>query len=265
MAMASYGPATEPGQVNVALLENALGGRYPKAQHSTPDAAPVPMEFAKGVPPPLLQVLLRPAAPPAISGNSGNAYVAAPGGRFELYGASLETLLYYAEDEKLRPDRLVAPSWFGMDRYDVSTVVPAGRNDLRSRLLLQAATDTFSLKMHREQRPAKVYVLSVAGTSKLKASGGKPSGGFRAHPGEFTGVATSVERLSNVISHELNDTEVIDETSLVGKYDFDLSWKKDDVSSLTDALHDQLGLTLEAQTRDREFLIVDEASQPHTW
>ena len=210
-------------------------------------------------------MLIRPAAPPAISGNSPGAYVAAPGGRYELYGVSLETLLYYAEDEKLRHDRLVAPSWFGMDRYDVSTVVPAGRGDLRTNLLLHAATDTFSLKMHREQRPAEVYVLSVAGTSRLKASATKPSGGFKAHPGEFTGVATSVERLSSVISHELNDTEVIDETGLVGKYDFDLSWKKDDVSSLMVALHDQLGLTLKRQTRNREFLIVDEASQPHTW
>jgi uncharacterized protein (TIGR03435 family) len=257
--------AVEPEQVNVALLDNAIAGRYPEAEHSTRDAAAVPMEFAKGVPPPLLQVLIRPASPPAISGNSPGAYVAAPGGRYELYGVSLETLLYYAEDEKLRQDRLVAPSWFGMDRYDVSTVVPAGRSDLRTRLLLQAAIDTFSLKMHREQRPTEVYVLSAAGTSKLKASSAKRSGGFKAHPGEFTGVATSLERLSSVISHELNDAEVIDETGLVGNYDFDLSWKKDDVSSLTVALRDQLGIRLKKQTRDREFLIVDEASQPHTW
>src|ERR1039458_2657863 len=194
--------AVEQEQVNVALLDNAIAGRYPEAEHSTRDAAAVPMEFAKGVPPPLLQVLIRPASPPAISGNSPGAYVAAPGGRYELYGVSLETLLYYAEDEKLRQDRLVAPSWFGIDRYDVSTVVPAGRSDLRTRLLLQAAIDTFSLKMHREQRPTEVYVLSAAGTSKLKASSAKRSGGFKAHPGEFTGVATSLERLSSVISHE---------------------------------------------------------------
>jgi uncharacterized protein (TIGR03435 family) len=257
--------ATEPEQVNVALLKNALAGRYPMAEHATRNAAAVPMEFTKGVPPPLLQVLIRPASPPNISGYSPGAFVAAPDGRYEIYGISLETLLYYAEDEKLRHDRLVAPSWFGMDRYDVSTVVPAGRSDLRTRLLLQAATDTFSLKMHREQRPAEVYVLSAAGASKLKASSTKPSGGFKAHPGAFTGVSTSLERLSSVISRELNDAEVIDETGLTGNYDFDLSWKKDDVSSLTAALHDQLGLTLKKQTRNREFLVVDEASQPNTW
>ncbi len=256
---------TQPEQVNVALLTNALAGRYPAADQPSRNQAGGPMEFRKGTPPPLLQVIIRPAAPSNLSGNAPGAFVAAANGRYEMYGIPLETLLYYAEDEKLRHDRLVAPSWFGMDRYDVSTIVPAGRSDLRTKLLLQAATDTFSLKMHRELRPAEVYVLSAEGTSKLRASTAKASGGFKAHPGEFTGVATSVERLSSVISHELNDTEVIDETDLAGDYDFDLSWKKDDVSSLVLALHDQLGLTLKKQTRNREFLVVDEASQPHTW
>ena len=46
--------ATGPEQVTVALLENALAGRYPATEPATRDASAVPMEFTKGVPPPLL-------------------------------------------------------------------------------------------------------------------------------------------------------------------------------------------------------------------
>ena len=119
--------------------------------------------------------------------------------------------------------------------------------------------------MHREQRPVEVYVLSLTATPKLKASYTKPSSGFKARSGAFTGVSTSVARLCGVVSSALSDTEVIDETGLNGNYDFDLSWDKDDSTSLATSLHDQLGLTLKKETRNREFLIVDEASQPQTW
>ncbi len=224
--------AIEPEQVNVALLDNALAGRCPVADHAVGNAAAAPMEFAKGAPPPLLQVLVRPASPVAVSGYSPGAFVAAAGGRWEVYGISAGTLLYYAENERLRLDRLVAPSWFDKNRYDVSIAVPAGRNDLRTKMFLQAAIDTFSLKMHREQRPADVYVLSVTSTSKLKPSTAKPSNGFKPYPGAFTGVSTSVERLSSMISGELRNAEVIDETGLAGHYDFDLFWNKDDTSLL---------------------------------
>ncbi len=68
-----------------------------------------------------------------------------------------------------------------------------------------------------------------------------------------------------MISGELRNAKVADETGLAGHYDFDLFWSKDDTSSLVVALQNQLGLALKKQTPNREFLIVDEASQPETW
>ena len=256
---------TQPERITTALLENAFKDKYPATEISAHSASPLPMDYVKGVPPPLLQALIRPAAPASISGYSPGFVNAASGGKIEYYGLSVATLLYYAEDYKLRSDRLIAPDWFQADRYDASVVVPAGKDDLRTKLLLQAVTYTFSLKMHREWRPSEVFVLSRSGSSGLKSSSAKPSRGFKPHPGMFSGVATPMEGLSSVISRECNDVEVIDETGLTGNYDFDLSWKKGDETSLVKALHDQLALTLIKETRDREFLIVDEASQPQTW
>lgn len=257
--------ALQPEQISPALLENALAGKFVAPDTPPAKEAALPLEFTKGVPPPLLQVLIRPAAPGTVTGYAPGFVRQAAGGRIEYYGIPVATLLYYAENDNLRADRLVAPDWFNTDRYDVSVAVPAGRDDLRNKLLMQAATDTFSLKSHHEQRPVEVYVLSVAGRSKLKPSAAAVSRGFTPQPGAFTGVATPMAHLTHVVSRQVNGTEVIDDTGLAGNYDFDLTWKQGDVASLTNALHDQLGLTLSKQTRPRDFLVVDDATQPQTW
>jgi thiol-disulfide isomerase/thioredoxin len=111
----------QPDRVNAALVDDLISGKLlaTKTEVKRPDA--VPMELVKGVPPPLLQTLIRPAASPAISGNSPGLVVEASGGRIEYYGVNLKTFLHYAEH--VRADRIIAPSWFDQNLYDASIAV----------------------------------------------------------------------------------------------------------------------------------------------
>jgi uncharacterized protein (TIGR03435 family) len=253
----------QPDQVNAALIDELISGKplATDAELNRPDN--LPMELVKGAPPPLLQVLIRPAASPAISGNSPGRVAAASGGRIEYYGVNLRTLLYYADH--VRGDRIIAPPWFDQNVYDASIAVPSGRDDLRDSLLDEALTATFSLKMRRESRPTNVYVLSSIGASKLHPSTAKTSPGFSPHPGQFTGVATSILRLTHLLSQNLDGAEVIDETGLNGLYDFDLVWQKGNSDSLQESLRNQLGLAIRKDVRDREYLVVSKAVEPTTW
>jgi uncharacterized protein (TIGR03435 family) len=131
----------------------------------------------------------------------------------------------------------------------------------------QTIAVAFQLKMQREMRPVSVYVLSGTHDAKAKmhVSSAKPSPGFLPHPGQFTGLATQVSRLTQKLGSELGGVEVVDDTGLTGLYDFDLSWQKGDLHSLETALHDQLGLNLAKETRNREFLVIVSSVEPKTW
>jgi uncharacterized protein (TIGR03435 family) len=224
-----------------------------------------PMEFMHGVPPPLLQVLIRPAASVSVSGFSPGAVAQTDDGRVQYFGLKLRTLLAYSES--VREDRIVAPEWFDQNRYDLSTLVPQGMGELRVSLMRQMIAATFQIQGRREMKPVNVYVLGNTPWSvgKLHVSDAKPSGGFLSHPGQFTGIATPISRLIQALGRELGGTEIIDETSLRDAYDFDLSWQSGVFESLQVALHDQLGMRLARQTRNREFFVVVAATEPKTF
>jgi uncharacterized protein (TIGR03435 family) len=255
-----------PDRLDAAMIERLIAGQPIKSDSTAGVPVTKPMELVQGVPPPLLQVLLRPAAPGSISGFAPGAVVRTDGGRIEYHGVTLRTLLFYTE--KMREDRIVAPAWFDGSRYDLSTAVPQGAEyDLRLNLMQRTVAAAFQLKMQREMRSVSVYVLggTPEAKDKMHVSSAKPSPGFRPHPGQFTGLATPVSRLAQVLGSEVDGVEVIDDTSLPVLYDFDLSWQKGDLKSLQTALHDQLGLDLTKETRDREFLVVLSAVEPKTW
>lgn len=254
-----------PDRVDADIIDRLISGqtiaRDPRLNQHQPNIPP--MELMQGAPPPLLQVLIRPAS--SASAFAPGFEREADGGRIEYYGMTLRTLLIYTD--KIREDRIIAPAWFDQNLYDVSIAVPQGRDDLRNRLLQQAIADTFDLKTQREMRPVNVYVLRCASCtpSTMRPSNAKPSKGFHLHPGQFTGVATSVSMLVATLGRDVGGVEIVNETGLTGLYNFDLSWRKGDLESLQSALRDQLGLTLVKEMRNREFLVVKTAVEPKTW
>jgi uncharacterized protein (TIGR03435 family) len=250
-------------QLDAPLLEKLIAGKALGDAVVTKPVMPV-LERQPGAPAPLLQCIIRPAVPRSTALYPSGAYIAAEGGRFEEYGVTVKRIL--GEKERLREDRIAGPEWISQSRYDTSTVVPRGWTyETRDSLMLDMLRLTFQMKSHREQRPASVYVLgkTSATADKLKAATGESKTAFRPEPGHLSGGPSDISDLMRRL--ELGGVEVIDETGLTGVYDFDLTWKTGDIASLTSALHDQLGLTLTKETRQREFLVIDSAVEPTTW
>ena len=253
--------AVEPKDVNASLIDDLIAGKSFATTGIESKPPVVAMEAVKGVPPPLLQCLIRPAAPAAISGYSPGAVFGKEGGEIAYYGVTAGTLLHYAKN--IRFDRMVAPQWFNQNLYDASITVPAGREDLRNLLLEQTLTAAFSLKIKTDSRPVSVYVLNGNGNG-MHVSSAAPSRGFHPHPGQLSGVATAMGAVIATVERAVGGVEVVDETGLGGYYNFDLHWENGNVDSLRTSLHDQLGLTLTKEIRQRDFLIIENAVQPTT-
>jgi uncharacterized protein (TIGR03435 family) len=257
--------ALAPDKLNRALVQGLMDGKTMKVDQTLNEPAAKPMELVAGAPPPLLQVLIRPAAPASMSGYSPGAVIKSKGGRHEYYGLSLRTILYYTEG--MDGNRIVGPALLDEGRYDLSVAVPEEQGKLRKSLTQLLVDATFQLKMHREKRAVPVWVLSAtpSAAKKIVVSKAAPSSGFRPKEGEITGSATKIDVLGSRLKREVGGMEVIDETGMNEQYDFDLNWKSGDAGALVTALRDQLGLKFNQTTRPQEFLVIDSAVQPMTW
>jgi uncharacterized protein (TIGR03435 family) len=147
--------------------------------------------------------------------------------------------------------------------------------DLR-RLSLQALlAERFKLVLHRENREAPVYALTITNDSKLheakagetyanglKLPSGKPMGPgiWTYNEGGVAGQGVSPEELAQYLSRQLGRV-VVDETGLKGHYDFTLHWTgtENQAANLLTAVPKELGLALNPQLGPVETLIVDRA------
>ena len=135
-------------------------------------------------------------------------------------------------------------------------------------LLQELLAERFHLAVHRELKEEPVFALVLGkGAPKLHDSskeGGKASFTQRDYRFTFTNAGMSV--LVGVLS-QLSGRKVLDRTGLHGQYDFTLSYAPnpggaasaaDGLSdSVFTALREQLGLNLESQKGQVEFIVVD--------
>jgi uncharacterized protein (TIGR03435 family) len=135
--------------------------------------------------------------------------------------------------------------------------------------------ERFHLSIHRELKEQPVYALILGkGGPKLHETsdeGGKPN--LRQSGYSFTFTNAAMSNLVGVLS-QVTGRKVLDRTGLRGQYDFTLSYAPDrggagregsNVSPAVDSfpesvftgLREQLGLNLEAQKSQVEFIVVD--------
>ena len=186
------------------------------------------------------------------------------------------SLMYKVPMRQIKGD----PEWLNADRYDVEARVDGSYNidDLHTmfQILLE---DRFHLKFHKETKEGNVYALTVD-PSGLKMKRNDSAQDFNI-PITFTndgvsGVRVPMNYLSWWLGQNLQRDErpVIDLTGLEGNYDFKLTFAPPlppdvvpppefkDRPSLFDALRDQLGLRLKAQTGPVDFYVIDHVERP---
>ena len=222
--------------------------------------------------------------------NIGNG----PRGGLQTENTTLMTLLGFAYHV---PDyRIVgAPGWVSSERYDVTftpdkTDVGPGPGvslkDLdawtdRSRQRLQAVLrDRFGLLLRASTREMPIYALTAAkGGNRLvpHAKNGPPVGFYYYGPGHIEATETSLQALADHLSNDVG-RPVVDETGLMGQYDFKLVWTPDsEVSlgtppagvsssgagpSIFTALTEQLGLRLESTKGPVQIYAVEKVERP---
>jgi uncharacterized protein (TIGR03435 family) len=85
-----------------------------------------------------------------------------------------------------------------------------------------------------------------------------------AQRGALEAMGMSVERVTQV-AHEVLGGEVIDETGLTSRYDFDLNRDGKQPTSMITAIREQLGLELVEVQRKVEHLVGDSVEEIKTW
>jgi len=238
------------------------------------------------------------------------------------FSASMVTLrmlirtAYGVEDSRI----FGAPNWLDSEKYDVEArmensaanrLAEMSENQLnveRRRMLQALLADRFNLTLHRQTAQLGVFVLvaAVNGPRLHEAKlgdtypnglkdpeGGSPAGmfrlgSFRGGRGELIGQGLSMAKLLRLLSENILNRSVIDNTGLTGNYDFTLEWKIGDESqgpmfretgdhpqvaastplsefsgsSFFNAIQEQLGLKLESQSTPGVVLVIDHVEKP---
>jgi len=167
-----------------------------------------------------------------------------------------------------------APGWIDKERYDIAAKIVGGRNlsfDELKAALRELLASRFRMTSHRETRQLPVYVLSVGKTSsKLTADNQAARTSTRTGCGHLAARHVTVDVLATMLSRQL-DRDVLNQTGLEGKFDFDLDWRPDTGAcveeraaypSIMNAVREQLGLVMRASKGPVEILVIDRLEKP---
>jgi uncharacterized protein (TIGR03435 family) len=252
--------AMQPERVTEETLEDVLAG---KSLHFAAAPPPPVLGLEPQAPPPLFEVLIRPAAPVAVSEVS-------PGwesdyhGRYDAYGHTMREIL--SEIYGVAESRVDAPEWCSQSMYDFSVVRPESDQEAPWPVVQQALETAFGLKAHTEMKETHVYVLrKIAGEQPVLRTATTKSGTAHAdlRRGQLEAIGYRIGVVGRTAGRVL-DGEVLDETRLNGRYDFDLKWDPKQPSSIICAVRQQLNLELVMENRKLEHVVVDSITEAKT-
>jgi uncharacterized protein (TIGR03435 family) len=226
-----------------------------------------------------------------------------PSGRFVARGVPLRDLIGYAYGETdpflpLPNNRIIgSPDWADSERFDIDAVVSTdGAGPELSKVLQMLRTlltERFHMVAHHERRELPVYVLTVTRTDgALGPQLRRSDGGCSLPPAKRTAAAScGMQRrrgyieargmtVDSILLHGLNanlDRVVINNTGLVGEFDWTLEWgaetrpDSDNASvsqagaagpSIFTAMPEQLGLKLEPSRGPVDVLLIESVERP---
>ena len=214
------------------------------------------------------------------------------GNDFETRNSSLVDLIAFAYNVQAR-QITGGPEWMSRERYDIKARpdIEGVPNPTQVRSLVRKLlADRFKLTFHRDKKEMPAYVLTVVKTgSKLKRTEfNGPGMGFGLVP-KLTGITLPVRNgtmsdFAGVLQSMVLDRPVVNDTGLIDKYDFALTFMPDDsqfnghppvlngqapkqdapdaAASLFEAIQQQLGLKLEAQKTAVDVIAIDHVEKP---
>lgn len=232
------------------------------------------------------------------SGDKESAAFVQPGGRYTATNVTLRTLVKSAYG--LHDNQLVGgPRWINTERFDIAAkaegyTTPSAFRDQARLMLRPLLADRFKLVLRRERRNLLVYALVKAGRDfgpQFRRSDASfcgdvpramPPASDAAEPGAPLPCGAEIYRLGHLAARDMvlsnfvlnlsrwTDRVVVDQTGLQGKFDWDLQWVPEDLTtgsvpegpSLVTALRDQAGFTFEGRRSSVEVFAVESVERP---
>jgi uncharacterized protein (TIGR03435 family) len=213
--------------------------------------------------------------------------------RLTIEHMSLRDLVLFAYGLKSRNQVIGGPKWVSEQYFDIVAkesdadmlrrkAFPGAARENDTQTMTQALLkDRFALQVTEETRKLPAFALLQAkGGAKLQPSAPSDKGrNLSSRNGHLHANDTSMADFAGFLSgqREFSTGEVVDKTSLPGKYDFSLNWSPqyrlsayapkqqsstDDLPELIPALQEQLGLVIKRSKEPVRVVIIDSASEP---
>jgi uncharacterized protein (TIGR03435 family) len=143
--------------------------------------------------------------------------------------------------------------------YRVAARVPKGREQQLLPLFQNALAATFGLRAHWERSEKDVYVLRSVASEKPNLTVAKPDDQalFQAVRGRATAKRQPLSKLADFLCNFVVHAPVVDETGLIGEYDWELPYQPGQPDVTLQAVRDRLGLELVKARRSINLLVVE--------
>jgi uncharacterized protein (TIGR03435 family) len=275
-----------PDRMSIAGTLNQLSFVHPLIlNRATPQTAweiPKPEPpMAAGADPDIVTATIQPSQP-----EDQSKGLSVKMGSIRAANMTLSDLITNAYE--IHPKQLIgAPAWVDQDRFDITATFSGKGQPSPSQILslVQKLLGRFKLRVHLDKKELPVYALSKAGSSaKIVRSAEGPNqppvmifqdlGKLKVNNG-------SIQDFVTVMQSSVLDRPVVDRTGIAGRYDFTLNWTPDNSQfrswgatiphptggtnappPLATALHEQIGLKLEAIRAPIETLVIDHVEKP---
>jgi uncharacterized protein (TIGR03435 family) len=160
------------------------------------------------------------------------------------------------------------PGWIDSDQFQiVARAEDPATPDEEVRVMLQSLlAERFQLKIHRETKLLPTYTLRTApGGAKLEHAQEAATDRCErtVDGGKYELVCRHIRiaTLANALATMLRGP-VVNQTGLMGDYDFTLNWEGDDMYSAVPDAMEKFGLKLEMKKVPTEVIVIDSVERP---
>ena len=278
---------------------NSIAGRFDGPKPMTTTLVRATKETAWEIPaPPAPPKLMAADADPSFdvatikpngSGEANLRQLTMNGRNFVLRNGSLGDLIGFAYDVQTK-QIVNAPDWMDKDRYDIDGVPDKEGTPSTQQLrvmMRKLLADRFALKFHREKKDLPAFVLAVGKNGQKLAptqlNGPVPGFGMRSGAGGLTVNVTNatMEEFASFLHMLVLDRPVLNQTELMGRFDFKVTFTPDDsqfnghapklppgadgaesAPNLFDAIQQQIGLKLSSEKTAVDVIAIDHVEKP---